>query len=192
MDLHWLPLGAGGNGFVTFNGRVFEALSAAREQRPRCALYHAALEVYVDDRRWVIENAWPSPDADVGSRGVVSEGPVGWRALSRVRALRYEIRCWPDGVIADLSYAVGGPVSLSDDPVVARRLLDLTPRVPTYRWGRDDAGTGDMWNSNSVIAWLLATAGLVDAASTDEPPRIPAGGRAPGWAAGTKASRRVD
>jgi hypothetical protein len=42
-----------------------------------------------------------------------------------------------------------------------------------------------MWNSNSMIAWLIATAGL----STDllrPPPR----GRAPGWDAGLEVARR--
>ena len=62
------------------------------------------------------------------------------------------------------------------------RLLDLVTDVPTPVWGRDELGLGEMWNSNSVIAWLLRHAG-VDAASLS-PPR---GGRAPGWAAGLAA-----
>jgi hypothetical protein len=42
-----------------------------------------------------------------------------------------------------------------------------------------------MWNSNSVIAWLLASSGLpMDGI------RPPAGGRAPGWEAGLVAARR--
>ena len=53
-------------------------------------------------------------------------------------------------------------------------------RVPTLVWGRDELGTGEMWNSNSVIAWLLAGTG----GSAMEPP---VGGRAPGWAAGLVA-----
>jgi hypothetical protein len=52
-------------------------------------------------------------------------------------------------------------------------------------WGRDQIGAGDMWNSNSVISWLLARAGLdMDGI---EPPD---GGRAPGWAAGLAAAGR--
>jgi hypothetical protein len=42
-----------------------------------------------------------------------------------------------------------------------------------------------MWNSNSVISWLLAQSGLpADAIG------LPAGGRAPGWQAGLLAARR--
>ena len=51
--------------------------------------------------------------------------------------------------------------------------------MPTPVWGRDELGTGDMWNSNSVVSWLLTTCGL-DVESI----RPPAGGRAPGWTAG--------
>jgi hypothetical protein len=40
------------------------------------------------------------------------------------------------------------------------------------------------WNSNSVIAWLLARAGL-----SAETVRPPPGGRAPGWAAGVAVAR---
>jgi hypothetical protein len=54
-------------------------------------------------------------------------------------------------------------------------------------WGRDESRTGEMWNSNSVIAWLIARAGL-DAAAIQPP----AGGRAPGWNAGLVAARRGD
>lgn len=42
-----------------------------------------------------------------------------------------------------------------------------------------------MWNSNSVIAWLLAQSGL-----PTEAIRPPAGGRAPGWQAGLVIARR--
>jgi hypothetical protein len=42
-----------------------------------------------------------------------------------------------------------------------------------------------VWNSNSVISWLLARSGLdVDRI---EPPT---GGRAPGWRAGIEVARR--
>jgi hypothetical protein len=44
---------------------------------------------------------------------------------------------------------------------------------------------GEMWNSNSVISWLIERAGL-DAASIGPP----AGGRAPGWHAGLTVARR--
>jgi hypothetical protein len=35
-------------------------------------------------------------------------------------------------------------------------VLDLIGQVPTPAWGRDELATGDMWNSNSVIAWVIA------------------------------------
>lgn len=67
----------------------------------------------------------------------------------------------------------------------AHALLELVPLVPTPVWGRDELQAGEMWNSNSVIAWLLATGGFeVDSI------RPPAGGRAPGWAAGITVARR--
>ena len=98
---------------------------------------------------------------------------------------RYEVRCWPDGVIADLGEAVDSPRRLTDEPAVARRLLDLAPHIPSPVWGRDELETGDMWNSNSVVSWLVTASGL-DVESI----RPPAGGRAPGWSAGIVAARR--
>jgi hypothetical protein len=183
VDLHWIPLGAGGHA-VAFNGRVYEALMAARERRPRSALYHAALVVELDGGRYAIEVA-PSPDADEASRGVVGTGPVGSRRLGRLRLFRYEVRCWSGGSIPDLAAAVGGPRRLCADRRTARRLIDGAAAVPRLVWGRDELGTGEMWNSNSVVAWLVATAGL--AADGIRPP---AGGRAPGWGAGLSAARR--
>ena len=32
--------------------------------------------------------------------------------------------------------------------------------MPTPVWGRDELKAGEMWNSNSLIAWLIAAAGL--------------------------------
>jgi hypothetical protein len=182
VDLHWIPLGAGGHS-VRFNGRVFEAIAAAREHRPRCDLYHAALIIELDGDRYTIEIA-PSPDADEASRGVVATGAVGSRYIGWMRLFRYEVRCWRGGSIPDLGEAVGEPQSLTTDPAVVRRLLDLVPTVPTPVWGRDELKAGEMWNSNSVIAWLIASAGL--------PAELvpPAGGRAPGWSSGLEVARR--
>jgi hypothetical protein len=42
-----------------------------------------------------------------------------------------------------------------------------------------------MWNSNSVVGWVLAQSGLPTDAI-----RPPAGGRAPGWQAGLITARR--
>ena len=184
VDLYWIPLGAGGHS-VRFNGRVFEALAALREHRPRCDIYHVALVVELDGDRYAIELA-PSPDADEASRGVVSTGAVGSRHIGRLRLFRYELRCWRGGEIPDLAYAVGEPCRLTTDPRVARRLIDLVAVVPTPVWGRDELKTGEMWNSNSVVAWLIAAAGL-PADKLRPPPR----GRAPGWDAGLEIARRA-
>jgi hypothetical protein len=184
IELYWLPLGAGG-WFVRLNGRIWEAIHARRERRRPLDLYHTALVVRVPEGRYVVENCWPIPDANGPSRGVAVEGPVASRRLGRWRVFRYEVRCWPDGVIADANETVASPQPLSDDPLVARRLLELVRSLPSPVWGRDELGAGEMWNSNSVIAWLLARAGL----PTDAIPP-PAGGRAPGWQAGLAVAHR--
>jgi hypothetical protein len=183
VKLYWIPLGAGGH-CVRFNGRVFEAIQAAYQHRPRCDLYHAALIVELDNDHYTIELA-PSPNADTASRGVIATGPVGSRVAGRLRLFRYELRCWHDGSIPDLDYAMGGPLTLSNDPHVARRLLDLVPTVPLPVWGRDGLKAGEMWNSNSVIAWLVLTAELPTENLTP-----PLRGRAPGWDAGLKVAQR--
>jgi hypothetical protein len=120
-----------------------------------------------------------------GDRGVVAEGPVGAHVLGRSRLFRYEIRCWRNGSIPDLAAAVDGPVELTNDPDAARELLALVPDFPTCTWGRDELGTGDMWNSNSLVSWLLSRSGL-DTANVG----MPRGGRAPGWQAGLVAASR--
>ena len=183
VDLYWLPLGAGG-WFVRGNGKAYEALAAARDRRQRADLYHSALIVTVAEARFAIESA-PVPRGDPAGRGVVCEGAVGHRALGRFRSFRYEVRCWRDGVIPDIDEAVDSPLRVTDEQAAARRLLDLVPRLLRPVWGRDELGSGDMWNSNSVVSWLLAATGLdVDSI------RPPTGGRAPGWAAGVVAARR--
>jgi hypothetical protein len=184
IDLYWLPLGAGGRS-VRLNGRVFEALAARVQRRERCDLYHAALEVRVPEGLYVIEQA-PVGRTDPAGRGVVAEGPVGARAAGCFRLFRYEIRRWRDGVIPDVAEAVESPRRLSENNAErARRLLDLVPEVPTAVWGRDELAAGEMWNSNSVVSWLIARAGL-DAQSI----RPPQGGRAPGWRAGIVVAGR--
>lgn len=168
---------------MRLNGRVAEAVAARLARRPPRDLYHSALEVRVAGARHVIEMA-PAWGGGAAPRGVVAEGPVGLRRAGRSRLFRYEVRCWRDGAIPDAAEAVDSPVRLSDDPHVARRVLDLVPRVPTPVWGRDGLRTGDMWNSNSLTAWLIVSAGL-DAGGVSPP----AGGRAPGWHAGVVVGR---
>lgn len=183
-DLFWIPLGAGGH-VVRLNGKVYERLIALRERRPPLDLYHAALVVVVPEGRFAIEIG-PVPNAASHERGVVAGGPVGSRLAGGLRIFRYEVRCWRDGVIPDLGEAVESPQRLTQDEDLVRRVFDLAPRVPTLVWGRDELRAGDMWNSNSVISWLLARAGF------DVPAiRMPRGGRAPGWDAGLVAAGRA-
>ncbi len=176
--LHWLPLGAGG-WLVRLNGRLYEALRARIEHREPLDLYHTALEVRVPEGRFVIENSWPVPRGDPRDRGVVVVGPVGTRWAAPLRLCRYEVRRWRDGVIGDVDLAVACSQVVDDDPDLARRILALVEDLPTPTWGRDELATGEMWNSNSVIAWLLAASGLPTDGITPPP-----GGRAPGWQAG--------
>jgi hypothetical protein len=185
IDLYWLPLGAGGHS-VRLNGRIFEAVAARLERRDRCDLYHSALELRVPEGRFVIEQA-PIRPSDGPNRGVVAEGAVGARAAGRYKLFRYELRRWRDGVIPDVAEAVESPQRLSDDPDCARRLLELVPQVPTPVWGRDELRAGEMWNSNSVISWLIARTGL-DVESIQPP----LGGRAPGWRSGIVVARRQE
>jgi hypothetical protein len=183
VDLYWLPLGAGGH-FVRLNGRVYEALAARLQRRPACDLYHSALQIEVPEGTFVIEQT-PVPNLSGAERGVVASGAVGSRWAGRFRIFRYEIRLWLGGCIPDVAEAVDSPRRLSEDEPCARRVLASVGDVPTPVWGRDEFGTGEMWNSNAVIAWVLARSGI-DAGSIQPP----AGGRAPGWRAGVKVAAR--
>jgi hypothetical protein len=177
VDLYWLPLGAGGC-FVRLNGRIYEALAARAQRRPVCDLYHSALQVELAGERFVIEQT-PVPRLSGEDHGVVVDGAVGAAWAGRFRIFRYEIRVWRGGHIPDVAEAVDSPRRLTNDVDQARRVLEVVPQVPTPVWGRDELRTGEMWNSNAVIAWVIASSRL-DAGSI----RPPAGGRAPGWQAG--------
>jgi hypothetical protein len=182
VALVWIPVGADGTGLVIAGSRWYERLVARRERRAPAALYHAALLVDVDGVGFAIEvaEAWGHPP---GERGVVAEGPVGLRALGRWPLFRYEVRCWRGGAVPDLDHAVGAPHTWRAPEGGAARLVQLTADVPRLVWGRDELGVGDMWNSNSVAAWLLVRSGHdVDHV------RPPVGGRAPGWRAGLVAA----
>ena len=184
VELYWLPLGAGGHS-VRLNGQLFEAAAAFLQRRAPLDLYHSALILRAPEGQFVIEQA-PAGGGDGSERGVVAQGAVGTPRAGRFRIFRYEVRCWRDGVIPDLAEAVESPRRLSTDPAAARRILELAPSVPSPTWGRDELELGEMWNSNSVIAWLISRSGL-------EPGSIepPVGGRAPGWHAGLEAARRA-
>ena len=178
-----MPLGAGGHS-VRYNGRVFEWVAARLAGRPVYDLYHAALAISTPQGRFTIEQA-PVPRGDPALRGVVASGPVGTRWAGRLRIFRYEVRRWRDGIIPDLAEAVDSPRLLTDDPAAAQRVLDMIAFVPTPTWGRDELAAGEMWNSNSMMSWVITSAGL-DVGSIQPP----AGGRAPGWHAGITVARR--
>lgn len=182
--LYWIPLGADGSGFVQLNGRIYEAITARKARRPPLDLYHTALVVSLPEGRYVVETMWPRPDMDGSRRGVVIDGPVFSRTLGFTRVFRYEVRCWRDGELPDAEEAVGGARLVSGDPYTGRLLLSLTPSVPAFTWGRQVPEGGEMWNSNSVISWLL-TRSDVDVDRVEPPP----GGRAPGWGAGVSVAR---
>jgi hypothetical protein len=86
VDLYWLPLGAGGH-FVRLNCRVYEAIAARLQRRPRYDPYHSALQVHLPDATYVIEQT-PVTDLSGSQRGVVAEGPVGSRWAARFRLFR--------------------------------------------------------------------------------------------------------
>jgi hypothetical protein len=177
VDLFWLPVGAGGH-FVRWNGRLYEWWSARREHRASADLYHCGLMLCLDDIAYAVEMGpvWNVSDSD---RGVLAEGPVGSRWLGRFRAFRYEMRCWPGGHIPDVAEAVGSPVRTTEDRTRVEAVLEVLRELPTLTWGRDELGAGEMWNSNSAVAWALARTG-----HDMGPIKPPFGGRAPGWAAG--------
>ena len=179
--LFWIPLGAGKH-VVRISGAIYESLVALVQHRDRQPLFHSALVVVTPEAQYVVESTEIRDDRGA-QRGVVHEGPVGLRPAGRFRLFRYEIRRWRDGTIPDIPYAVAGPIPMAHGVAPARTLLELVAQVPVPVWGRDELGTGDMWNSNSVTSWLLTTAGL-DAG------RPPPGGRAPGWDAGIAVARR--
>lgn len=181
-DLFWLPVGAGGH-IVKHTSRWWELVRVRREHRDPRPLFHAALEVFDGDARYMIEMT-PAWGQRATSRGVVATGPVGVRWLGVSPFFRYEVRRWKGGDIPDRSWAIGAPMRFPLTRSGARELLARVPSVPRLTWGRDVFGTGDMWNSNSLIAWLLHTAGI-DADRLD-PPK---GGSAPGWRSGITAAR---
>ena len=186
VDLYWIPLGAGdASHCVRGNGRLYEGIVARRERRRALDLYHSALVVRAGPERFVVEMtpAWGAVRCP--EDGIVNEGAVGLPWLGRSRYFRYEVRCWRDGRIPDIGFAVASPVRVSADAEAAEAVVRLAPEFPTLTWGRDELGTGDMWNSNSLVSWLLARSGHHVA-----PIAPPPGGRAPGWQAGLAVAAR--
>jgi hypothetical protein len=189
LELYWIPLGAGegiGARVVRASGRTYERLGALLQRRAPRRLFPAALVAHIADGRVAVEMTPVPRHGQPEERGVVSSGPVGSRLLGRARVFRYEIRRWSGGVIPDIGHAIDSPVVISTEADEVHHVLDLLAEVPPAVWGRDEAGVGDMWNSNSVVSWTLDRAGIVDRAGP--PPRH---GRAPGWAAGISVARHV-
>ena len=177
IDLYWLPVGAGGH-FVRWNGRIYEWFAALHENRVPSDLYHSALQLHLDATTYAVE-VGPVWNVGAPERGVICRGPVGATWLGRFRLFQYEVRCWPGGRIPDLAEAVDSPQRVSSNEAQTAGLLTVLREVPALTWGRDELGTGEMWNSNSVVAWALARSG--------HDMRLlgpPGGGRAPGWRAG--------
>ena len=183
IELYWIPLGAGAH-VVRISGRFYEAVVATLQHRPREKLYHSALQIFTPDGKYVIEQT-PVVNNDEVERGVVVEGPVGMRMLGGLAIFRYEVRCWKEGTIPDLDMAVGQPSIVTRNGEQIDRILQGIADIPTPVWGRDEFHTGEMWNSNSVISWVLEQSGI-DASSLGPPE----GGRAPGWQAGIKVAQR--
>jgi len=185
VELYWLPLGAGDTpAVVRWSGRAFDALVAHHEHRERQDLYHSALEVHLDDERFVIEMT-PVWRANELNRGVVCEGAVGHRWLGHSRFFRYEVHCWRAGVIPDVTEAVKSPRTVSTNRKQAEQVLALVSHFPAATWGRDELHAGEMWNSNSLISWLLACSGH-ETSTID----VPTHGRARGWSAGLVVAKR--
>lgn len=185
VELYWIPLGAGdGTRLVRASGRLYERLAARHDGREPRPLFHSALMVRCGGATYAVEMTpvWGNTDDD---RGVLAEGAVGLPWLGHTRMFRYEVRCWRNGRIPDLADSVGSPLRLSADEQRVRRLLSLVRDVPLLTWGRDEQHTGDMWNSNSLVSWLLVRSG--HDVSGLAPPE---GGRAPGWRAGVAVAEK--
>jgi hypothetical protein len=174
-------MGARGR-WLRFGGRVYEAVAALLARRKRLDIFHSVLEVHAREGRFVIEMG-PAIDDNGAGRGVVAQGPVGVAWAAALRILRYEVRCWPDGITA-YEYAIESPLRLTHDASKATCVLELAREVPTPVWGRDELGAGEMWTCNSLTSWLLGRTNLCESI---QPPH---GGRAPGWDAGLTVARR--
>ena len=161
------------------NGKAYEALSAAFERR-RLTSTMPDFEVRLGDGSFVIEVA-PSPDAACRP-GRRRRRPC-WQPLRRCpTALPLRGPLLVGRSDPDVDEAVASPCACL---MIQRPLIACSSSYPPSRhsvWGRDELQTGDMWNSNSVISWLIARAHLlVDVA-------LPPHGRAPGWAAGIRVA----
>ena len=129
-----------------------------------------------DDHAWLLEGTFvieqaPVHDWSGKDRGVVAEGAVGtlWAGRFRISATRSVSGAAATSPTSRRAWTARGHRPMTNR---ARRVLDVVREVPTPVWGRDELATGEMWNSNSVIAWTLARSGI-----DTEAIQPPAGGR---------------
>lgn len=80
VDLYWIPLSVGVY-VARFRGKLFEALRALVEHRPRLDLYHTALQIRLPEERFVIECA-AILNLRGEERGVVAEGAIHWASIA--------------------------------------------------------------------------------------------------------------
>ena len=71
---------------MRLNGRVFEAVVALGERRPRYDLYHSALTVRLEEGAYAVEMGPERRDAGAAN-GMVAGGAVGSRLLRRLEDL---------------------------------------------------------------------------------------------------------
>ncbi len=132
-------------------------------------------------------------------RGATTRGPVPFPSAATTGVAVAAEPTAPVGAREPISTAEAesatATATATDDGVTehdaarrcARAVLDAAGHVPLLVWGRRAPGGSEMWNSSSVVAWLLARAG-VDALAVRPPP----GGRAPGWHASLVAARTCE
>lgn len=172
VDLYWLPVtGSSGSGLFGGLGKLFVVNPEGRD------LYHAALRIGLADcSTYVIElEDYISDDDDRHEKGVVVDGEFAFLPFKNT----YSIRRWKDGTIEDENIAKP-PIRLTTDCDIAQKLYGLVPNVPANDyWDSNDKWGESRWTSNSVVAWLLQSAGI-----NPSPPPVPPNGMAPGWSAG--------
>ena len=190
LDLYWLPLGAGGHSV-----RVQRPHLRGGGRSPRCAAAAPSVTTSTTRRstgddagghptqsRWSAAKALVSAEAADhgavagGARGQPPARPLGAVSIrdpllsvaARSQTSRRRLRA---PAAADRR-----PCSCSGGSVL--ELVPLRSDLRSGGWTRSQ--TGEMWNSNSLVSWLLVSH-RPDVGRAD---RLPVGGRAPGWQAG--------
>ena len=119
----------------------------------------------------------------------VQPGRTGYESIAAARTK--EATCRSSGSCSlswwfwRFSASSAGDGGVAEGAGTALPEADQIIHDPQHDEPRDDLRIGDMWNSNSVISWLLLATGL-----PAEEIRPPDGGRAPGWRAGIEHFRK--